>query len=157
MWARDAAAIYGAMVFLLWLSGRLVAHQGPWIPALTVALLVYAARKLVLAKYATRASSDKQTVWFVLACTIAAIALAVELVVALGHDFEPVFLLGALLVPYACGLTFYRRRILTRFDLEWIRGIVQDRFEEIGDSTEVGQSLNGLLTRVDSQISRWQP
>ena len=80
-----------------------------------------------------------------------------ELIIALRHDFEPAFLLGALLVPYAYGLTFYRRRILTRFDLERIRGIVQDRFEEIGDSTEVGQSLDALLTRVDSQMSRWQP
>src|SRR5436190_2506953 len=131
MWARDAAAIYGAMVFVLWLSARLVALQGPWIPALTLGLLVYAARKLVLAKYAARAGSDKQAIWFLLACTIAGIAVAVELVVALVHDFEPVFLLVVLLVPYACGLTFYRRRILTRFDLECIRGILHDRFEEI--------------------------
>jgi len=157
IWTRDAAAIYGAIAFVMWLSERLVTYEGLWIPSVTVAILVYALRRLVLARYAPWDAAGKEIVWLVLASTIASICLAVELILALRHDFEPAFLLGALLVPYAYGLTFYRRRVLTRFDLEQIREMVKDRFEEIGDSTDVGQSLDGLLTRIGSQISRWQP
>jgi len=71
--------------------------------------------------------------WIVLACGIASICLVVELSIALKNDFEPAFILGALLVPYACALLFCRRRVLDRFDLEWICRIVHARFEEIGD------------------------
>ena len=157
-WTRDAAAIYLAVVMLMWLSQRLVAHLGVWIPGATVAIFVYATRQLALRRYTQpQDRTEKRLAWIVLGCGVAGIALVVELIIALRGDFEPGFLLGALLVPYACAVVFYRRRVLDRFDLEWIRRIVHARFEEIGDSTEHGQSLQGLEARINEQVDRWQP
>src|SRR5438445_12212272 len=101
IWTRDAAAIYGAIAFVMWLSERLVTYEGLWIPSVTVAVVMYALRRLVLARYAPRDGAAKEILWLVLASTIASNCLAGELSIALRHDFGPAFPLGALLVPYA--------------------------------------------------------
>src|SRR6266498_484464 len=89
VWTRDAAAIYLAMVFLLWLGQHLVDSQGPWLPAATVTVFIYTARQLALRRYGEpRDGADKRLLWIILACGLATICLVGELTLALRDDFE---------------------------------------------------------------------
>ena len=156
--ARDASAVYLTVVLLMWVSHRLVARNGVWIPAASIGLLLIAGRVLALWKYRHQADGDDtRATILAVGALLAAGVLAVLVIMAFGEEDLAAVCLGALLALYAWSVLFYRRRVLSRSDLEWARKIAQDRLEETGDSTEHGQRLRNLVAGIDEQVRRWEP
>jgi hypothetical protein len=167
---RDVVAVYLAIVFLLWLAHLLVLRVDPWVVGVPVAILLYAGRVLVLRRYIPGypSASDPQAethpatrlpALLAVGASVAGVSLLGMMVLAVGEG-DGVWVVmwgGGFLCVYAWGVLFYSRRALSRHDLEWTRRIVRAQFEEVGDSTEHGQALQGLLARIDGQIDRWQP
>lgn len=67
----------------------------------------------------------------------------------------PMFTVGALVILYAWGVVFYRRRVLTPQDLQRIATLLRERLAESGDSSEAGQEIQDVLTRLGEQQRAW--